>query len=71
MRPVPPLDRPRVEVRHDDGRWYPGRLHGWVRRTTGRRAVVSYLTAPGLQFYACVPARRVRPAPDDRADDPW
>ncbi|MBI4941669.1 MAG: hypothetical protein HY830_13060, partial [Actinobacteria bacterium] len=63
--PFGPFDRPRVETRHSDGRWYPGRLHGWVRGDDGWRAVVTYGTTPGVQYYGCVAASAVRPADDD------
>lgn len=59
-----PVDRrPRVEVHHRDGTWYPGRLHAWLRRRRppGWDAVVSYHVGAGLQYYLCVPAERVRP----------
>jgi hypothetical protein len=58
--PFLPIDRPRVEARHTDGGWRPGRLHGWVRRDGGWWAVVTYSTSPGIVFYACVPAASVR-----------
>jgi len=60
--PFPAIDRPRVEVRHEDAAWYPGRLHGWVLRDGAWWAVASYETRPGIQFYVCVHARDVRPA---------
>lgn len=63
--PFGPFDRPCVETRHTDGRWYPGRLHGWVRGDDGWRAVVTYGTTPGVQYYGCVAASAVRPAGDD------
>lgn len=63
--PFGPFDRPRVEVRHSDGRWYPGRLHGWVRDRRGWQGVVTYGTAPGIQHYACLAAGALR-----RLDDP-
>ena len=75
--PVPPIDRPRVEARHTDGRWRPGRLHGWVRHDGGWWAVVTYATSPGIVFYACLPATSVRRPdegdgvhPDGAARDP-
>lgn len=58
--PFLPIDRPRVEARHGDGRWRPGRLHGWVRHEGGWWAVVTYATSPGIVFYACLPAASVR-----------
>ncbi len=57
-------ERPPVEVLHPDGRWYPGRLHCWIRAARpgrGWRAVVTYLAGPGLQHYREVPADQVRP----------
>lgn len=60
--PFGPLDQPVVAVRHRDGRWYPGRLHGWVRQGGGWRAVASYRTTPGIQFYAYLAVDDIRPA---------
>jgi hypothetical protein len=62
--PFGPLDRPRIEACHQDGQWYPGRLHGWLRRDGAWSAVVTYATSPGIQFYTCVPAAEVRPLVD-------
>jgi hypothetical protein len=70
--PFGPYDRPRVEARHADGHWYPGRLHGWVRADGGWRAVVTYGTTPGIQYYGCLGPGAVREPdddPDDRPDD--
>ncbi|NLT55603.1 MAG: hypothetical protein GXX79_13790 [Actinomycetales bacterium] len=55
-----PEDRPFVYVRHDDGRWYAGRLHAWVPVDDAWRCIVSYHTGPGVQYYRDVPADDVR-----------
>lgn len=68
--PFPPIDRPRVEARHEDGRWRPGRLHGWVRRDGAWWAVVTYRTSPGIVFYACLPAASVRRSEGTAGDGP-
>lgn len=62
--PFAPFDRPQVLARHRDGHWYPGRLHGWLRRPGGWHAVVTYRTAPGIQYYMCLPAVAVQALPE-------
>jgi hypothetical protein len=61
-------ERPRVEVLHDDGHWYPGQLRAWRHAgAEGWRAMVTYHVAVGRQHYREVPAASVRPAPEGDA----
>ncbi len=73
-------------ARHDDGRWYSGRLRMWRSSpavlpgtTDGLAGLVTYSTAPGLQHYLWLPAVRLRDGsePDPNGEDeaapeqPW
>jgi 1,4-alpha-glucan branching enzyme len=51
----------RVEVLHDDGRWYEAQLLSQNRRDDGWWCVVRFSTAPGSQYQYAVPAERCRP----------
>jgi hypothetical protein len=53
VRPAQPIP---VEVRHDDGCWYPGTVRGF----RGRRMSVRYTTAPGSTYDRAVDAELVR-----------
>ena len=57
MTPQQPIP---VEVRHDDGLWYPGTVRGF----RGRRMSVRYTTAPGSTYDRAVDAELVRLTPD-------
>jgi len=60
-------DRPRVEVQHDDGQWYPGLLHAWVPGEAPGTwyAVVDYYTAPHLHYYRAEPVEKIRRVPTE------
>lgn len=65
-----PMERPAIEVLHDDGHWYPGRLHAWIREDPGWHAVVTFRTGPGLHHHRHLPAERVRQRPEGTAIEP-
>ena len=49
-----------VEVRHEDGNWYPGWVEAQQRREDGWWGFVRYTIEPGLQHLQWVHETRIR-----------